>query len=96
MSSDATGVGALLVAVPSVEELPADAGRLLLDDSSPMGRARFFLEAKKDVIMVEEDRVRFFSWYICFRVIVFRAGAQEPIFDFFACAFFEAIHNLPE
>ena len=54
MSSDATGVGALLVAVPSVEELPADAGRLLLDESSSMGRARFFLEAKKDVIMVEE------------------------------------------
>lgn len=57
VSSDATGFAAVLVAVPSVEEktveeLLADAGRLLLDDS-PAGCARFFFGAKKDVIMVE-------------------------------------------
>ena len=80
MSSDATGVGALLVAVPSVEELPADAGRLLLDDSSPMGRARFFLEAKKDVIMVEEwiSAFLFLIVYVSVSLFLGRARGNRP------------------
>ena len=36
----------------AVEELPDDAGRLLGRESSVVGRLRFFLGAKKEVIMV--------------------------------------------